>query len=76
MRDCASCRYAEREYCEGVGPGYPRGFWSVCGCNVPDSRISYVYKYAEEPISEEWNDEWGDTIDCPFWEDADEYDSL
>lgn len=69
---CDSCKYAEMDYCEGVGPGYPRGFWCVSGCNIPDSRVAEVYEEYGETIPYDWNYEWGDTIDCPFWEDADE----
>ena len=71
-QECVTCKYAEWDYCEGVGPGYPRGFSCGCGCDIPDSRVAEVYEEYGEAIPYDWNDEWGGTIDCPFWEDVDE----
>ena len=59
QKRCENCIYAEWDYCEGVGGGYPRGFWAICGCRCTDL------------VEDEWDDEWGDTKDCPMWKEDD-----
>ena len=54
---CQSCKWAEHEYCEGAGPGFPRGFDAICGCLNPKAE------------NMEWDDDWGEDKDCPIWEE-------
>ena len=55
---CDSCKYAEWEYIDA----YRSGFWSICGCNLP------VDVELPDGVTE-FDDDWGDETDCPFWEE-------
>ena len=63
-KTCDRCKYAEWDYVDA----YYGGYWAVDGCNMPE----------DAPITddslilnadEDWNDEWGDTKDCPYFEE-------
>ena len=72
-RDCQTCKFAEWEYCEGYAGGYPRGLWSVCGCLITEDekrKIEDMARYDDVEIPEEWDNEWGDTKDCPYWREV------
>ena len=56
-KHCETCKYAEWETVDTDRGSYE----SICGClneEIPDNN---------------WNDEWGDTEDCPYWEEEEEY---
>ena len=55
---CENCKYAEWEYVDA----YYGGYWAIGGCKLPID--------IELPDGEtEWNDNWGDEIECPFWQE-------
>ena len=63
-RGCNSCRHAEMEYIDA----YRCGYWAICGCKLADTITL--------PDGEEWDDEYGDTKNCPLWEESREEDDF
>lgn len=55
MKTCDKCKYATWDIAEA----YHGGYWFVDGCNLP----------LENVTEEEVDVEWGDTKDCPYWEE-------
>lgn len=69
---CQTCKWAEWEYCEGVGPGI-RGFWGICGCQAEAEKETFDILEQNGITEEVWNSgEVGDTIECPVWEEVKE----
>ena len=76
-RLCTICKWAEYDYVDAYGGG----FWGVCGCNLPPNSPITDDDLSEEEIKrienmvDEWDDEWGEEKDCPFFEfEAEEVD--
>lgn len=70
QKRCETCKFAEWDYCEGIVPGSPRGYWVISGCTMTASQQKEIEDDAEndgEPIPKEYDDRWGDTKDCPYW---------
>lgn len=68
---CETCKYAEKEFVEGVGPGI-RGYWGICGCKYEGRQPDEFYTQLEENgiSADDWdNGEVGETIECPFHEE-------
>ena len=62
-RTCTLCKYAEWDYVDA----YRGGYWAVCGCNMPsDAPITDETLITSD--DEDWNDEWGDSKDCPYFD--------
>lgn len=73
-KECRSCKYAEWEYCDGAGPGSPRGFWAICGCNRAEDEDAFDILAENGYSIDDWESgEIGDTKECPLWEETEEY---
>lgn len=56
MKTCDKCKYVTWDFAVAYGGGYR----FVDGCDLPAEKIN---------IDEDYDDEWGDTKDCPYWEE-------
>ena len=69
-KTCNLCKYAEWDYIDA----YRGGYWGVCGCNLPaDAPITDEEIITEEELKKlnnEWDDDWGNDKDCPFFVDG------
>ena len=67
---CETCKYAEWEYCEGAGPGFPRGFNAICGCKREEDESMFDVLAESGYDVDDWESgEIGDTKPCPLWEE-------
>ena len=67
---CETCKYAEWEYCEGAGPGFPRGFNAICGCRREEDESVFDVLAENGYDVDDWESgEIGDTKPCPLWEE-------
>ena len=67
---CDNCRFAEWDYADAYGGG----FSFVSGCKLWDNtelveKKTKQLKEDEVEINEEQECEWGDTVECPYWEE-------
>ena len=68
---CETCKYAEWEEVSTDRGSY----WDYCGCTLTPSQCKEIEEDAKNdgtPIPEYYDDEWGDTKDCPYWKMDDE----
>ena len=70
-RTCNRCKYAEWDYVDA----YYGGYWGICGCNMPINApitdTSLLTKEELEKMGDDWDDDWGDEKDCPFFVEED-----
>ena len=66
---CNNCKFAEWDYADAYGGG----FSFISGCKLSFAEIIDKERQLEEDgveIDESNSDEWGNTVECPYWEEA------